>query len=191
MEHTDKELVIIGGANGSGKTTFAKPYVKSVNYQFLNADEIAKELEDKGESNVMIKAGRIFFGKLNGAISNDENIVVESTLSGTYINKISSKAKRKNYKIRIIYIFLDDPEMCIKRVGLRVIKGGHDVPEEDIVRRFYRSKNNFWDNLVQLSDSWILLYNGEQGFQPVAIGESKEINVSNKILFNKFKSISK
>lgn len=56
-----KELIVIGGANGTGKTTFAKPYVKEKNYAFLNADEIAKKLENNDTQNAMIKAGRIFF----------------------------------------------------------------------------------------------------------------------------------
>ena len=65
----------------------------------------------------------------------------------------------------MIYIFLDSPNLCINRVKTRVIKGGHDVPEEDIKRRFYRSKYNFWHNFTKLSDKWIMLYNGEEGFQ--------------------------
>ncbi len=59
------EIIIIGGANGVGKTTFAKPYVKKLKYKFLNADEIAKKIEKEGLENAMIKAGRIFFSKLN------------------------------------------------------------------------------------------------------------------------------
>ena len=56
-----KQLIIIGGANGTGKTTFAIPYVKEKKYAFLNADEIAKKIEERGEKHAMIKAGRRFF----------------------------------------------------------------------------------------------------------------------------------
>ena len=48
------ELIIVAGANGTGKTTFAKPYVQKLKFEFLNADEILKELEEKDESNSMI-----------------------------------------------------------------------------------------------------------------------------------------
>ncbi|NOX45907.1 MAG: dephospho-CoA kinase [Chlorobi bacterium] len=75
------ELVIVSGANGSGKTTFAKPYVERLGYEFLNADEIAKKLEEKGQKNALIKAGRMFFLKLNELIHKGQSFVIETTLS--------------------------------------------------------------------------------------------------------------
>jgi predicted ABC-type ATPase len=185
----EKQLIIIAGANGSGKTTFAIPYMKELGFDFLNADEIAKKLENQGQENALIKAGRIFFANLNRNISNNVNFIVETTLSGTYINKVATKAKNAGYQIKVIYIFLDNPQLCIERVKTRVIKGGHDVPEEAIVRRFYRSKNNFWNSFTLLADNWILLYNGEEGFQQVAIGNEDEYSIENQILFNTFLEI--
>ncbi len=189
MSKTNKQLIIVGGANGSGKTTFAVPYVRGLGFDFLNADEIAKELEKEGKGNVLIKAGRIFFSRLNDNISNNKSFVVETTLSGTYINKVANKAKDAGYSVRVVYIFLDNPQLCVERVRTRVLKGGHDVPEEDIIRRFYRSKNNFWENFTSIVDNWILLYNGEEGFQQVAMGSNYEYRIENEILFNKFLEI--
>ena len=101
MQNKACELIIIAGANGSVKTTFAKPYVKELGYKFLNADEIAKKLEERGESNSLIKAGRIFFATLYKCLKNSENFVVETTLSGSYINKVAKKAKAKGYLVKI------------------------------------------------------------------------------------------
>lgn len=190
MTKKQPEIIIVSGANGVGKTTFAKPYVKELGYKFLNADEIAKKLEIEGQENVMIKAGRIFFSELNRSILKTENIVIETTLSGSYINKVGIKAKARGYKLKIIYIFVDSEDLCIERVRTRVLKGGHDVPEEDIRRRFMRSIENFWSNFTQLSDSWILLYNGEENYQQVAIGSNNDYSIENVILFSLFKSIS-
>lgn len=58
---TNKTLIIVGGANGVGKTTFAVPYTRAKGYDFLNADEIAKEEAVRGATAPMIAAGRIFF----------------------------------------------------------------------------------------------------------------------------------
>lgn len=183
------ELIIVSGANGVGKTTFAKPYVERLGYRFLNADEITKKIEEKGLENAMIKAGRQFFADLKNSIDNRENIVIETTLSGSYINKVALNAAKIGYKIKLIYIFVDSVELCVKRVYARVLKGGHDVPEEDIRRRFDRSLNNFWDNFTQIADNWLLLYNGNENYQQVATGKDNLFSVENEFLFQHFQTI--
>lgn len=179
-------MIIVAGANGSGKTTFATQYVEELGYDFLNADFITKRLEDEGQPQALIKAGRLFFKRLNNYIREEQNFVVETTLSGSYINKVALKAKAANYTVRLIYLFLDNPDMCLERVKLRVKKGGHTVPEEDVIRRFYRSKVNFWQNFRQIADDWLLHYNGEKGLQAVAEGNNQEYIVENGELFNLF-----
>lgn len=191
MKENTKELIIICGANGVGKTTFAKPYVEKIGYKFLNADEIAKEIEAKGLKNAMIKAGRIFFNELNKSISHGENVVIETTLSGNYVNKVAISAKEKGYWVKVIYIFIDSEDLCIERVYSRVLKGGHNVPEDDIRRRFQRSLNNFWNDFTSLSNFWMLLYNGDENYQQVAIGSSENYSVENEVLFNHFQTIKK
>ena len=151
LEVTDKQMVIIAGANGSGKTTFGIPFVKDLKYEYLNADEIAKKLELEGDRNALIiKAGRIFFNRIEHCLKQNLNFVVETTLSGTYIQKLVKRAKQKRYNVKIIYIFLDSSDLCVRRVKIRVLKGGHDVPEIDIRRRFKRSLLNYWNYSYRL-----------------------------------------
>jgi predicted ABC-type ATPase len=182
------ELIIIAGANGVGKTTFARPYVKEFGYDFLNADDIAKTLAEQGEKSPMVAAGRVFFEKLNKFLENRQSIVVETTLSGSYINKVAIRAKAMGYYLKVIYLFVDSPEVCILRVKGRMLKGGHDVPEEDIERRFYRSLRNFWKNFTPIANRWILFYNGENGIQPVAGNSKEKYVVENELLFSIFQS---
>ena len=180
-------LIIIGGANGSGKTTFAKPYTAEIGLPFLNADELTKQLEEAGETQALMKAGRLFFARLNNYLAQHKSFVVETTLSGSYINKVAERARREGYRVELLYLFLSDPQLCVERVAARVQKGGHDVPTEAIVRRYYRSKRNFWANFRSLSDEWTLLYNGEAGFQQVAIGTFLEYTTENHQLIEVFK----
>ena len=147
---TNKQIIIIGGANGSGKTTFAMNYLEELGLEFLNADLITKGLEDKGVKNALVSAGRIFFGRLENYINNGQSFIIETTLSGSYINKVAKKAINQGYSVKLIYLFLDDEDLCVERVKTRVLKGGHDVPEIDIRRRFLRSINNFWINMSKI-----------------------------------------
>ena len=59
-----QKLYIISGANGSGKTTFAKNFSAINNLYFINADEIAKEIDKDNIIKYKIKAGKIFLKSL-------------------------------------------------------------------------------------------------------------------------------
>ena len=179
-----KEVIIVAGANGSGKTTFAKDFVKEKAYYFVNADEIGATLE--GQEGFQLKAGRIFFATIKELIEADQSFVMESTLSGGYLTRIVEQLRKYEYAIRIVYVFLENPESCIERVKIRVMKGGHHVPQEDIRRRYYRSKHNFWNHYRQLADSWLLIYNSDEGFQEVALGVGAEFVTENEKLFDRF-----
>ena len=182
-----KHLIIVAGANGSGKTTFAVPYTQALGYPFLNADELTKKLEAQGEANAMLKAGRLFFQQLNAYLQAGQSFVVETTLSGSYINKVAARAKALGYRVEVIYIFLDNAALCVARVRIRVRKGGHDVPIADIIRRYGRSKRNFWSNFRELAEVWTLYYNGEAGFQKVAAQSTGVVAVYNDLLLDQFK----
>ncbi len=179
-----KEVIIVAGANGSGKTTFAKDFVQEKAYYFVNADEIGATLE--GQAGFQLKAGRIFFQKLKELADAGQSFVMESTLSGGYLTRVVEQLRKYKYSIRIVYVFLENPESCIERVKIRVMKGGHHVPEEDIRRRYYRSKHNFWNQYRQLADSWLLVYNSDEGFQEVALGTRDAFVTENEKLFDRF-----
>ncbi len=163
-----KTLFIIAGANGSGKTTFAKTFASLKNLHFINADEIAKELDSQNISKYKVKAGKIFFEELKNNLKQDKSFVIETTLSGKYLVKYIQKAKELNFNISLIYLFLETPTTNILRVKNRVLNGGHDIPIEDIIRRFYRSKNMFWNVYKDLVNEWIIYYNSNEIFEEIA-----------------------
>jgi predicted ABC-type ATPase len=163
-----KTLYLIAGANGSGKTTFALNYAALNDLYFINADEIAKSYDPNDISKYKVKAGKEFFRQLEININSDKSFMVESTLSGMYLKKVIEKAKEKEFKIVLIYLFLETEDENILRVQNRVLNGGHDVPENDIKRRYHRSKELFWNTYKNMVDKWVLFFNGDDDYEMVA-----------------------
>jgi predicted ABC-type ATPase len=177
-----KELIIIAGANGSGKTTFSADILERTSYDFLNADEIERELAIS-----KLQAGREFFKRFETFISIGSSFILESTLSGNYLVKAIDIARKASYSVRILYVFLQSPDDCIQRIRLRVKLGGHFVPDDDVIRRFYRSKTNFWNIYKNLADEWVMIYNSiDQEPQRVAIGARENFVVELETLFQEF-----
>ena len=183
-----KNAVIIAGPNGAGKTTFVSEYLPVSGAEYISADAIAATLVSVPDEfdRIRIRAGRLFLEKIQRLIQAEKNLIVEVTLAGRGFQRIAHQLKRVGYTVTIVFIFLKSPEVCIARVRNRVMAGGHYVPEEDIVRRFYRSKRNFWRVYKNLVDKWNLFYNSGDSLEEVASGQGDEVSLANEVLFELF-----
>ncbi len=148
-------LCILGGCNGAGKTTLARKLLPRLGImRFLNADEIARGLSPLDPSLTAFKAGRLLIEEARGLIAAKASFAIESTLSGkTYVAMIR-EAKAQGYRFLLHYIVIGSGDQAVGRVALRVKVGGHHVPEEDVRRRFDRSKRHFIEDYVPLADEW-------------------------------------
>ncbi len=160
--------------------------MQEYDYEFLNADEIAKSLSAENPSEKKISAGKLFFQKLNEAVEQNKSLLIESTLSGRYLQKMFGTWRKRDYQINIIFIFAESSEILIERIAERVKKGGHFVPDEDVRRRFMRGKENFWNIYKDLADSWSLFYNTNDSFKKIAAGEKNKIITIDENLFENF-----
>lgn len=108
---------------------------------------------------------------MDGFVASGETFSFESTLSGTgYAGRIE-RMKTAGYRIVIFYLKLSSPDLAVARVGGRVLEGGHNVPEDDIRRRFKRSWTNFTGIYRHLADKWIVFDNS--GLEPRIVEESQ------------------
>jgi len=64
--------------------------------------------------------------------------------------------KRRGCEVHIFYLWVPSAELTLARIKERVSRGGHNVPEAIVRRRFGRSLRNFWEQYRPLADEWIL-----------------------------------
>ena len=163
-------LYIIAGANGSGKTTTAKqilPYFLQV-YEYVNADEIAAILSPFQPETMAIQAGKLMLKRLNYLREKQLDFAFETTLSGLNYRKFIRQCLEQNYQINLIYFWLQTPELAIARVKQRVASGGHNIPEDVIIRRYFRGKKNLIKTYLPLCHTWIIYDNSNFPTQLIA-----------------------
>ena len=148
-------LCIIGGCNGAGKTTLARELLPRMGLmRFLNADEIARGLSPLDPSLSAFKAGRILLEEARHLIATRASFAIESTLSGrTYLAMLRAARAAGSHFI-LHYVVINSADQAVARVTLRVLQGGHHVPDEDVARRFERSTRHFLENYLPLADEW-------------------------------------
>lgn len=174
-----KQMIVVGGPNGSGKSTFVQSVLLSRQYEYLSADAIALELNTLNPESVQIQAGRIFIERLRDQVKSGENLVVESTLSGKSLLRHIKAASEIGFGISIMFLFLDSADTCVARVQHRVGRGSHNVPENDIRRRYQRSLQNFWEMYRFSADQWVLHHNSGDECVAVAYGRADNYTVYN------------
>jgi len=149
--------IILAGPNGAGKTTFASGYFRDEPgpLLFINADEIGRKLGLGLSAAVRdLRAGRLMLERLDLAVREGRDFVVETTLSSRlYANRIADW-REAGYRIALIYIRLATVEASLARVRRRVEAGGHDVEEADLRRRFVRSRDLLEPVYKSLVDDW-------------------------------------
>lgn len=178
--------LIVGGPNGAGKTTFAREYVRAYPQPYVSADALAAELRPDNPWAARIEAGRQFFAELDGLISARASFVAESTLAGRGMAATFDRLRASGYVVTVAFVFLDTADLCVRRVAERVRRGGHAVPEDDVRRRFGRSKTLFWNVYRPRADRWTLYFNAGDGFREVAAGTGEAYAVRDRTLFDLF-----
>ena len=129
-----KQIFIIAGCNGSGKTTSAFKLLPDFLFcnEFVNADEIARGLSPFNPSSVAIKAGRLMLERINELLTNNKSFAFETTLATRSFNNLIYKAQENDYSVNLIYFWLHSSDLAIERVKDRVSKGGHSIPVNTI-----------------------------------------------------------
>ncbi len=165
-----KNLYIIAGCNGAGKTTASYTILPEILdcKEFVNADEIAKGLSPFQPEKVAIEAGRIMLNRIRELIDMSEDFAFETTLSTrSYIHTVD-KAKKKGYNVILLFFWLQQIDLAIERVRERVKEGGHNIPEDVIRRRYHKGINNLFNLYLPIVDTVLIFDNSEGKHELIA-----------------------
>ena len=169
-----KQLYIIAGCNGAGKTTASFTILPEVLNckEFINADEIAKGLSPFQPESVAMQAGRIMLARMDELLQKGETFAFETTLATKSYKQKIEWAQANGYKVTLLFFWLDSPNIAKKRVAQRVAEGGHNIPLETIERRYYNGIANLFAIYIDMVDICYIFDNSEG--ESVLIAEKYE-----------------
>ena len=186
-----KQLYIIAGCNGAGKTTASFTILPEVLNckEFINADEIAKGLSPFQPESVAMQAGRIMLARMDELLQKGETFAFETTLATKSYKQKIEWAQANGYEVTLLFFWLDSPNMAKKRVAQRVAEGGHSIPSQTIERRYYNGIANLFAIYMDMVDICYIFDNSEGRKELIAQKERhKDIVIYNNDKFNLMKN---
>lgn len=179
-------VYIIAGPNGAGKTTFAREFLP--NYAncrvFINADLIAQGLSPFDPERAAFRAGRLMLREIEAQAERGEDFGFETTLSGKGHLHLVRGLKGRGFGMHIFYLWVPSAELTLARIKERVLRGGHDVPESVVRRRFEKSMRNFFGPYRALADSWMLFDNSRESLSIVASKDKGSLRILQSERYN-------
>ncbi|MFB3922475.1 MAG: zeta toxin family protein [Terriglobia bacterium] len=179
-------VYIIAGPNGAGKTTFAREFLPryAACTNFVNADLIAQGVAPLAPESAEIRAGRLMLEQIKFFAGKGVDFGFETTLAGRGYITLIRRLRRQGYAIHFFYLWVSSVHLALSRIKGRVRKGGHDVPERIVRRRYDRSIRNFLQRYRQLGDSWTLFDNSLETPTEIACGEAVEVRIMRAELYD-------
>lgn len=186
----EKNIYIIAGCNGAGKTTASFTILPEILdcKEFVNADEIAKGLSPFQPESVSFEAGRIMIERIDVLLKSNENFAFETTLSTKSYRHKLIHAKQDGFRVKLLFFWLPTIEMAVNRVAIRVSEGGHNIPKEVIARRYSRGITNLFKIYLPLCNDWAVFDNSDETPKIIAQGIESETTVANQNSWDLFKS---
>lgn len=143
--HTPR-IYVLAGVNGSGKSSIAGAAFRDQGSEYYNPDEVAATFRRANAGLTQMQANSMAWHRgrelLERAIAQRLDFAMETTLGASTIPKLLIDAAKQGIEVHVWYAGLATPEQHLARVRARVARGGHDIPETAIRRRFEHSRLN-------------------------------------------------
>jgi predicted ABC-type ATPase len=165
-----KQLWVLAGANGAGKSTFYRTSLLAQRgLLFLNADLMARHIDPEHPERVSYEAAHLIEKFREEILHKGISFCFETVFSHPSKIDFIAKAKSLGYRVILVYIHLACIDLNEARVHQRMTEGGHSVPPEKIRSRLPRTLKNV-AMALPLVDEARLLDNAsrDKPFQQVA-----------------------
>jgi predicted ABC-type ATPase len=165
-----KDIVLLGGPNGAGKTTAARrlvPHELGI-LEFINADEIARGLSPFNADAVALTAGRLMIERMRDLVSAGKSFAFETTCSGRAYLGLLRRWRAEGWRVTLVYLWLPSPEAALARVAQRVREGGHAVPSDVVIRRYWGGLANMHRLYLPLADIAVIYDNSDEAHVLIA-----------------------
>lgn len=169
-------LWLLAGPNGAGKSTSSALLFNLAGAirEVVNPDVIARQLLPEAPEKAALQAGRLARKRISDLLKERRSFAVETTLSGQLHLQDVKRAKAEGWNTGLLYVGLRSPRLAVERVRLRSLSGGHDVPEDDIRRRYERSLTNL-AVIYQAVDAVVVFDNSFSSFKMVLVANGGEV----------------
>jgi predicted ABC-type ATPase len=165
MSAPAKEIIVLGGPNGAGKTTAAKellPQALPVR-EFINADDIALGLSPHNVEGAAVAAARAMIGRMNSLLVQKSSFAFETTCSGRGHLAFLKRAKTEGWRISLLFLWLPSPQAALERVARRVREGGHNIPADIVIRRYWKGISALRESYLPMADVAAVYDNSDKG----------------------------
>jgi predicted ABC-type ATPase len=169
-------LWLLAGPNGAGKSTCSALLFNLAGAirEVVNPDVFARRLLPEAPEKAALQAGRLARQRMSDLLKKRHSFAVETTLSGHLHLQDVKRAKSEGWNAGILYVGLRSARLAVERVRLRTLSGGHNVPEDDIRRRYERSLTNL-AGISEVVDAVVVLDNSLSSFKIVLIANGGEV----------------
>lgn len=137
-----KQLWVLVGGNGAGKTTFFETMLRPLGLPFINADVIAKEVFPDNPEGHSYQAAKLAEAMREEQLRKGTSFCFETVFSHPSKIDFIGQAKAFGYEIILVVIHVQSPELNLARINQRAQEGGHNVPRDKVISRIPRMLDN-------------------------------------------------
>lgn len=112
----------------------------------------------------------------------------ETVMSAPDKIELLREAQKQGFRTYLYYVATEDPAISIARVKNRVAEGGHDVPEDKIVSRYYRSLDLVREAIRHTNRAYFFDTSEAESWYVAEITDGIEIDLKSEEMPNWFKN---